>query len=173
MTSFLFSCKQQKKEDNTFLNYIITIPELKLPFKTNSHLELNSKIELDTIFNKYNAGINGVLGKRQINDSVFFIVNLLAGDNLFPELVTYNKAGLKIHQLTLVNCPGGSSGYNETGSSYLYFDKNLNITITDSIETFNRDSTGQIIGNSKKQKIEVNNYKIDPDGKIRKWINHY
>lgn len=164
--TLIVSCSQEPKNEK-FINYLATIPDLELPFKTNSYLNLNSKIELDTIFYEYNAEINGVLGKGQINDSIFFIVNLLAGDNVFPELVTYNKVGLKIHQLALVHCPGGSGGYNETGSSYLFFDKDNNITITDSIETFERDSTGVIIENSRNQRVEVNNYKIDADGKIK------
>ena len=65
-----------------------------------------------------------------------------------------------------MNCPGGSSGYDETGISHLYFDNKLNITITDSIETFDRDTTGIIVETSRKQRVEIHKYKIEPNGKL-------
>jgi hypothetical protein len=173
LTFILFSCQQHKTENNKFLNYVATIPDLELPFIADSHLDLQSKLEIDTTYAEYNSEIQGIYGKRKLNDSIYFIINLLASDNVFPELVTYNIKGKKIHELILVNCPGGSSGYDETGSSHLYFDKKLDITITDSIETFDRDTTGVIIETSRKERVEINSYKIDPDGKIRKWVNHY
>jgi len=161
LTFILFSCQQQKNADNKFIDYVSTIPDLEFPFITDSHFDLQPKIEIDSTYLEYNSEINGVYGKRKINDSIYFIINLLAGDNVFPELVTYTDKGKKIDVLTLVNCPGGSSGYDETGSSHLHFDKNYNITITDSIQTFDRDTTGIIVESSRKHRVDIYKYKIE------------
>ncbi|MDF2451003.1 MAG: hypothetical protein K0S26_507 [Bacteroidota bacterium] len=166
MTFILFSCQQHKTENNKFLNYVATIPDLELPFITDSNFDLQSKLEIDSAYSEYNSEIQGVYGKRKVNDSIYFVINLLASDIVFPELVTYTDKGKKIDELSLVNCPGGSSGYDETGSSYLHFDKNLNITITDSIETFTRDTVGVIVESSRKQRVEIHRYKVEPNGKL-------
>ena len=145
-----------------------TIPDLELPFIPDNHFDLQSKLEIDSAYAEYNSEIQGIYGKRKVNDSIYFIINLLASDNVFPELVTYTDNGKKIDELILAHCPGGSSGYDETGSSHLYFDKNLNITITDSIETFDRDTTGIIVESSRKQRVDIYKYKIEPNGKLNK-----
>lgn len=165
---FLISCKEENQSNNSFLNYIATIPKLELPFITSSKLDLQTKIAIDSTYSVYNSEIQGIYGQRKINDSTYFIINLLASDIVFPELVTYTSRGIKIDQLTLLHCPGGSSGYDERGSSYLFFDKNYNIIITDSIEKFDRDSLGIIIDSTRKNKIALNRYKVELNGQIKK-----
>ena len=169
LTFVFYSCKQQKTENEKFVNYIATIPDLNLPFVTNSSVDLHSKKELDSLYLEYNSEIQGEYGKGKINDSIYFVIQLLASDIVFPKLVTFNKNGKRINELHLLNNPGGSSGYDETGSSHLYIDKDYNITITDSIETFTRDTTGVIVEKSRRQSVEINKYRIETDGKIKKW----
>jgi hypothetical protein len=168
LTFILSSCQQHRTENNKFSNYVATIPDLELPFITDSNSDLQSKLAIDSAYSEYNSEIQGIYGKRKVNDSIYFIINLLASDIVFPELVTYTDKGKKIDELALVNCPGGSSGYDETGSSHLHFDKNLNITITDSIETFARDTIGVIVEASRKQRVDIHKYKVEPNGKLSK-----
>ncbi len=165
---FFLSCRQQNQPNNSFLNYVATIPELELPFTTSSFFDLQTKTGIDSTYSAYNSEIQGVYGQRKVNDSIYFIINLLSSDIVFPELITYTNKGIKIDQLMLLHYPGGSSGYDERGSSYLCFDKNYNIIITDSIEKFDRDSAGVIIDSTRKNCEVLYRYKIAGNGEIKK-----
>jgi hypothetical protein len=81
-------------------------------------------------------------------------------------LVTYNSTGKKIDELALLNLPGGSSGYNANGTSYLVMKSNSEIQITDTVNTFERDSLEEIIETSRNTEVIIENYSVGLDGKF-------
>ncbi|MES2762268.1 MAG: hypothetical protein V4677_08675 [Bacteroidota bacterium] len=170
LCSLIFlSCKKESSDKEKFAAFISRIPQLPLPFGANSYKDLQSELSLDTIFKKYNdENASEIYGKVKINDSIYGVVYLLAGDNVFPKLVTYNAIGKKIAELNMVNCPGGSTGYNESGSSYMIMNRNFEIQITDSVESFERDSLDEIMDSSRKLKIINERYFINFKGEILK-----
>jgi len=166
ISTLMFSCKEENKNKN-FAAFLNTIPELQLPFNANSYVDLQTKVQIDTTFNKYNdIYANGIYGKIKINDSINAIIYLLAGDNVFPKIVTYDKQGTKIAEQILVNLPGGSDGYNGNGSSFVNLNKDLEIQIIDTTNSFERDSTDVIIEKSRSTEITIEKYIIKPNGQI-------
>ena len=167
IATLMFSCKEESNKNKNFAAFLNTIPELKLPFTANSYADLQTKVQIDTTFNKYNdIYANGIYGKIKINDSINAIIYLLAGDNVFPKIVTYNKQGAKIAEQILVNLPGGSDGYNGNGSSFLNLSKDLEIQIVDTTNSFDRDSSDVIIEKSRTTEITIEKYKIKSNGQI-------
>jgi hypothetical protein len=165
--TLMFSCKTETNQNENFTTFLNTIPELQLPFAANSYADLQTKVQIDTTFNKYNdIYANGIYGKIKINDSIHAIIYLLAGDNVFPKIVTYNKQGAKIAEQILVNLPGGSDGYNGNGSSFLTLSKDLEIQIVDTTNSFDRDSSDIIIEKSRTTEITIEKYSIKSNGKI-------
>ena len=168
------SCHKEVTQKDKFLAFLNTIPDLKIPFQTNSSEELYSKYELDTIYKKIiDDSFNGIYGKVAINDSIYGIVYLVAGDIVFPLLITYNKGGKKIEELSLLHIPGGSDGYNGAGTSYLQMNQNFDIQITDTLYSFERDSAEVIIESSRKTEVTIESYNISADGKFfQKELNY-
>lgn len=165
----LFACRKQITQQDKFDAFLKTIPELKFPFQTNSSEDLIAAFYPDTLYKDYiDDSSNGVYAKIKVNDSILGIIYLMPGDILFPSLVTYNSIGKKIDELTLVHLPGGSDGYNANGSSYLVMNKNLDIQITDTVHTFERDSITEIIEASRKLEVIVERYQVSGIGKIVK-----
>ncbi|MBK8367664.1 MAG: hypothetical protein IPL10_09655 [Bacteroidetes bacterium] len=161
------SCRKEVSQQEKFSTFFNTIPDLKLPFITDSGEDLQAVFYPDTIYNEFvGDNVYGIYGKTKINDSIFGIVYLNPGDIVFPLLVTYNSTGKKIDELALLNLPGGSSGYNANGISYLVMKSNLEIQITDSVNTFERDSLEEIIETSRKTEVMIENYKVNGVGKI-------
>lgn len=165
----LSSCQKEETTDDNFSKFLSSIPDLKLPFITNSAEDLQAAFYPDTMYNKFiDDSSNGIYGKIKVNDSIHGVVFLLPGDILFPLLVTYNSIGKRIDELDLVHLPGGSDGYNANGSSYLVMNNKLEILITDTIHTFERDSLTEIIDSTKKTKVVIEKYFVDGLGKIVK-----
>ncbi|MBK6986471.1 MAG: hypothetical protein IPH32_17840 [Bacteroidetes bacterium] len=81
-------------------------------------------------------------------------------------LVTYNSKGKSIDELALLNLPGGSDGYNANGTSYLVMKSYSEIQITDTVNTFERDSLDEIIETSRKTEVIIENYNVGADGKF-------
>ena len=161
------SCHKEVSKKDKFSAFFNRIPDLKLPLITNSSEELQAVFYPDTIYSEFvGDNVYGIYGKTKINDSIFGIVYLNPGDILFPMLVTYNSKGKSIDELALVNLPGGSDGYNANGSSYLVMKSNLEIQITDTVNTFERDSLDEIIETSRKTKVSIENYRVNGIGKI-------
>lgn len=166
----LSSCQKEETPDNNFSKFLSSMPDLKFPFITNSAEDLQAAFYPDTMYNKFiDDSSNGVYAKIKVNDSIHGIIYLMPGDILFPSLVTYNSIGKKIDELALVHLPGGSDGYNANGSSYLVINKNLDMQITDTVHTFERDSlTEEIIEASRKLEVIVERYQVSGIGKIVK-----
>ncbi len=167
MCIFAISCSKETKVDNRFQDYLSKIPEIQLPFSTNSHEELAGKVEIsDTLFKDFFVDTQGILGKININDSISGVIYLYGGDAVYPELKTYNSKGQIISEQQLVTLMGGSGGMESGGSSYMSLDKDFQISITDTIWSVERDVMEGIIDST--SKIEVINYKytIEPNGKI-------
>jgi hypothetical protein len=161
------SCSKEHKVDDRFQDYLNKIPEIQLPFSANSYVDLERKVEIaDTLYKDFFVESQEILGKIKINDSITGIIYLYPGDIVFPELATYNKKGQLISQQQLVTLIGGSDGYNSNGSSFMSLNKDFHISITDTIQSFERDSVGIIIDST--WQVEVVNYKynINPNGKI-------
>lgn len=167
--TFLFSCHKQENSEDKFSIFLSSIPDLKFPFITNSSEELRAAFYPDTIYKDFiDDSSNGIYGKIKVNDSIHGVIFLLPGDILFPLLVMYNASGEKIDELDLVHLPGGSDGYNANGSSYLVMNKNLEIQITDTVNSFERDSLTEIIEESRKTKVIIEKYHVNNYGKIVK-----
>lgn len=166
----LFSCQNQNVQQDKFVMFLKSIPELKFPFQTDSGEDLQAAFYPSTIYKDFiDDSSNGVYAKIKVNDSIHGIIYLIPGDILFPSLVTYNSIGKKIDELALVHLPGGSDGYNANGSSYLVINKNLDMQITDTVHTFERDSlTEEIIEASRKLEVIVERYQVSGIGKIVK-----
>ena len=168
------SCHKEVSQQEKFSTFFNTIPDLKLPFVTNSGEDLKAVFYPDTIYNEFvGDNVYGICGKTKINDSIFGIVYLNPGDIVFPLLVTYNSKGKSIDELILVNLPGGSDGYNANGTSYLVMKSNSDIQITDTVNTFERDSLEEIIETSRKTEVLIENYSVGADGKfLKKELSH-
>lgn len=168
LSVLFFSCSEKKSEPR-FLQYFNTLPEVTLPFETSSNESLPLETKKDTAFAEFHEYNMGVIGKRKINDSVYAIIDVSVGDIIYPSLTTYTIRGEEISSLLLLHLPGGSDGYSETGRSFLKIDKKFEISITDSLETFLRDTlaTGEpIIKSSIRKKVIVEKYKVSPTGII-------
>ena len=136
------SCKQEVSNENNFQNYLNTIPEIKLPFKSNSYIDLQTKVEIDSTFKKFNSvDANGIYGKIKFNDSITGIVYLYAGDNVFPKLITYNKKGNQISEQILVNLPCGSDVNSSSCSSFVELNNTFKISRIDTVISFLADGT--------------------------------
>ena len=168
------SCHKEVSQQEKFSAFLNTVPDLKFPFQTNSNEELQTKFGVDTTYKEFiNESANKVYAKFTINDSIYGVVFLVAGDIVFPLLTTYNKSGKKIEELALVNIPGGSDGYNANGTSYLVMKSNSDIKITDTVNTFERDSLEEIIETSRKTEVLIENYSVGADGKfLKKELSH-
>lgn len=167
MCVFIMACSKEHKVDNRFGDYLIRIPEIQLPFTANSHEELSSKIDItDTLYQDFLVDAQGILGKIKINDSITGVVYLYGGNEVYPELKTYNSTGQLISEQQLVTLMGGADIEGSNGSSYMNLSKDFRITITDTILSFETDSLGMMIDSTKQ--VEVANYKYDikPNGKI-------
>ena len=166
----LFSCSQKAEKQTRFVQYFNILPDMELPLYTNSHVDLiGSRVNEDTSFVEFKKDVFSIWGKQKINDSVYAIVSLYPGDNVLPILKTYDIRGKEISILHLLNIPGGSSGYDETGASHLEMDKQFNITITDSVETFIRDTSvyeSPVMEGSIKKSVIAKKYKVLTDGMI-------
>lgn len=161
------ACNKEVTQQEKFSAFLNTVPDLKFPFKTNSNEELQTKFGVDTTYKAFiNESANEVYGKFTINDSVYGVVFLVAGDIVFPLLTTYHKTGKKIEELALVNLPGGSDGYNATGTSYLVMNQKFDIQITDTLHSFERDSVDVIIEASRKTEVFIENFSLGADGKF-------
>lgn len=122
----------------------------------------------DTAFNQYNAiNANWIYAKTKINDSICAVIFLLAGDNVYPEIITYDARGKKVSQLVMTHTPGGSTGYDENGTSHVLMQKDFSIVITDTIYHFQRDTLNEIIDSTRTMEVVRACYKIDPKGNIR------
>lgn len=163
----LFACDRQTNQRKRFSNFLKTIPELEVPFNANSYEDLQSKLYIDTLYKEFNDEYaHRIYGKIEINDSIYAIIYLLAGDNVFPKIITYNAIGNKIIELPLVHLPGGSDGYNGNGSSFMAMDKNFEIQITDTLNSFERDSLDVIIEDSRKTIITSEKFVVSSNGEI-------
>lgn len=166
---FFFSCASEKKEEVTFSDFLNSLPEVKLPYTSSSVSEPEKYIEQDSIYLAFSdENANGIIGKININDSIVGVLYAVAGDNIFPLLKTFNKKGSKIDELVLVHLPGGSKGFDANGSSYMTMNEKFEIDIRDSTFSFSRDSTDEIIENSRDTMITIENFKINKAGKINK-----
>jgi hypothetical protein len=165
---FFVSCKKELSQQEKFTTFLNSIPDLKIPFQTNSGEELQAAFYPDTIYKDFiDDSSNGVYAKIKVNDSIHGIIFLMPGDILFPLLVTYNSAGKKLNELALVNLSG--DGYNANGTSYVVMNKNLEIQMTDTVNTFERDTLNEeIIEASRKTEVIIEKYKIASDGKINR-----
>lgn len=143
-----------------------TIPEYTLPLDADLARNLTSKVSYDTAYAEFNTFQSPIFGKRQINDSIFSVIYLVPGDEIYPVLTTYNAQGKQIDSETLLHLPGGSDGYAANGLSFLHMDNNLFITITDSINTFTRDSADNIIDSLTVRSVEIQKFHVQPDGTI-------
>ncbi|MBL7935697.1 MAG: hypothetical protein JNM51_07800, partial [Bacteroidia bacterium] len=133
----------------------------------NSAEELKVSLYPSSLYKEFfDENIHEIFGKIKINDSICGIVYLIPGDILFPILITYNEQGKKIDTLEMVHLPGGSDGYNANGSSYLVMNENLEIQITDTINTFERDSLTKIIESTRETKVVIEKYRVNYIGKI-------
>lgn len=94
------SCHKEVSQQEKFSAFLNTVPDLKFPFQTNSNEELQTKFGVDTTYKAFiNESANEVYGKFPINDSVYGVVFLVAGDIVFPLLTTYNERGKNIKNL--------------------------------------------------------------------------
>lgn len=165
----LFACNKEATQTEKFSNFLKTIPELEIPFTANSYEDLQSKLYIDTLYKEFNDEYaHRIYGKTKISDSIYAVIYLLAGDNVFPKIITYNAIGKKISELPLVHLPGGSDGYNGNGSSFMTMDKNFEIQITDTLNSFERDSLDVIIEDSRKTTITKEKYVVSSNGEILK-----
>jgi hypothetical protein len=164
---FALACSKENKTDNRFRDYLNMIPEIQLPFNTNSYEELTGKVEMnDTLFKDFTIDAQGILGKLNINDSITGIIYLYGGNTIYPELITYNQKGQQIAEQQLVTLTAGPDALNSSGSSYMSLTKDFKINITDTIQSYEKDSLGIAIDST--WEVEVVNYKynIEPNGKI-------
>lgn len=162
-----FACKREQGANEKFASFLKTIPELKLPFEANSYTDLPSELYPDTAFKAYyDENAHRVYGKVKINDSIYAVIYLMPGDNVFPEIITYTAAGKKIASLDMVHLPGGSDGYSANGSSYMTMNKNFEIQIIDTLRSFERDSLAVIIESSRDTSVTKEYYIINTKGEI-------
>lgn len=167
----LFSCTNEQKKEITFSDFAKSIPEIKLPYNSSSVSDPENYIEPDSIYRNFSdENANGIIGKININDSVVGILYAVAGDNVFPLLKTYSASGKTIDEIVLVHLPGGSTGFDANGSSYMTLNEKFEIGIMDSTFSFSRDSSDVIIESSRDTTITLENYKIEPTGKLNKII---
>ena len=169
--AFLFACHQTQtdEEPDHFQAFLSSIPELELPFMADNLFSPGSSLSLDTAFNDYNdVNANWVYAKTKINDSVYAVIFLLAGDDVYPELITYDARGRKLSELVMTHTPGGSTGYDENGSSYVIMQKDFSIVITDTVYHFQRDSLHEIIDSTRTMEVIEERYQVNPDGKINR-----
>lgn len=167
MCVFVMACSKENKVENKFGDYLTRIPEIQLPFAANSHEELSSKVNItDSLYHDFLVDAQGILGKININDSITGVVYLYGGNEIYPELKTYNSTGQLISEQQLLTLMSGGDIASSNGSSYMSLSKDFRITITDTIQSFETDSLGMMIDSTKQ--IEVVNYKYDikPNGKI-------
>jgi hypothetical protein len=173
ITFLCCACKQEIKSEKieTSQQCFDKIPDITLPFTTNTSVDLHSQIDIDTTCNAYipletGNSITGIYGKICINDSILAIIYLYAGDMSFPYLVTFKNKKI-IDKLFLLNLPGGSTGEGENGSSTLIIENKNTFVITDTINTYTFDpERGGNIESTKQTKIEKKVYKIGKDAKI-------
>jgi hypothetical protein len=173
ITFLCCACKQEIKSEKTetFEQCFDKIPDITLPFTTNTSVDLHSQIEIDTTCNTYipletRSSITGIYGKIRVNDSILAIIYLYAGDMSFPYLVTFKNKKI-IDKLFLLNLPGGSTGEGENGSSTLIIENKNTFVITDTINTYTFDpERGGNIDSTKKTRVEIKEYFIDKNGKI-------
>ena len=164
------SCAIEKKKEVTFNDFVNSLPEVKLPYTSSSVSEPKKYIEQDSIYLAFSdENANGIIGKININDSIVGILYAVAGDNVFPLLKMYNYNGTIIDELVLVHLPGGSTGFDANGSSYMTLNENFEINIKDSTFNFSRDSNDVIIESSRDTSITIDKYKIKENGKISKF----
>ncbi len=172
--TFLFcTCKQENtsKKAEIFEQCFDKVPDITLPFTTNTSVNLQSQIDIDTTCNTYipletGNSITGIYGKIRINDSILAVIYLYAGDMSFPYLVTFKNKKI-IDKLFLLNLPGGSTGEGENGSSTLIIENKNTFVITDTINTYTFDpERGGNIESTKQTRIEKKIYKIGKDAKI-------
>jgi hypothetical protein len=172
ITFLCCACKQEIKSEKieTFEQCFDKIPDINLPFTTNTSVDLEDQVELDslcnTIRNVGNRSMMGIYGKIKVNDSVRAVIYLYAGDILSPYLVTFKQEKVT-DSLFLLNLPGGSTGEGENGSSTLIIKNKNTFVITDTINTYTFDpERGGNIESTKQTKIEKKIYKIGKDAKI-------
>ena len=167
MGILVMSCNKENKVENRFGDYLSKIPEIQLPFTANSHEELNSKVDItDTLFQDFLLDAQGILGKIKVNDSITGVVYLYGGNEIYPELKTYNNSGQLIAEQQLVTLMGGDEMDDSNGSSYMVLNKDFRIAITDTIRSFEKDSLGIIIDSTRQVEVVNYKYEVSPNGKI-------
>lgn len=167
----LISCTSKSTEtsESRFGKFVGSIPLKDLPI--NFYCGLTDGDNLQTSdFNDYAQFIPseqnliyGVIGKTQ---KYTLIIYGESGDSIYPALYSYNKSGKRIDSLSLVLSPCGAADGSMIPSSTAYIDKNLRITLSDTIKYIHYLDNSIYVSDS--LKVSSISYSVDTNGLIIK-----
>lgn len=157
------------KFDKDFRDFILLIPQIKLPFQTYcENCCDHPKIDYDNkLIKRFIPEGSSVVGLFSIAENFVAILVTYPGDMIIPSIVTYDKYGKKLdEQGFMKNWCGREIDY--LGLQYFKINDDYTITTIDTSYTFRMDSITDKIIDTIKIEITKNDYFINQKGKILK-----
>lgn len=157
------------KKENSFDDYLTTIPQTKLPLDLKCDIDLNSSsvdFDRETI-DKFGQENSRIYGKIAVTDDFTAIIYLSPADIILPIIQTTNRQGKKISELKIFERYCGEDEFSRE-TSWATISKDLTITLSDSVITYKRNNEGQIIEESKTSEVRHRKFQIDNYGRINK-----
>ena len=155
-------------QPGSFSNYINSLPQLNLPLAINSESESfpEPPAGFDTLgFQRYKSQYTvQPVGVVYTNDDYYAVLEYGVGDySAIPQLMVYNREGVKLDSLNPYKVSGHDMGYhaNET----VEFSPSSRIKVTANIVRLDIKDDDEVAGSEKKE-TKITTYQISDKGKI-------